>query len=108
MVGFCVVCIGDGEGGDIFRVERGWEEVRGRGRIRGGGDLVGLGREKGEKYGIGVWVFLGEIEVESRWKGNGVCGGGGEGLGELMGGRGGGVGCWDGFNGEENLEGGGK
>ncbi len=104
MVGLCVFCIKDAKPQDLFTMKTPAVTQSGSGSVSGPADLVALATEKAQKYNIPVTLFLAQIQAESSWNPQAVSEVGAEGLGQLMPSTAAGLGCYDTFNPEQNLE----
>ena len=104
MVGLCVFCIKDAKPQDLFTMKTPAVTQTGSGIVSGPADLVSLATEKAQKYNIPVTLFLAQIQAESNWNPQAVSEVGAEGLGQLMPATAAGLGCYDPFNPEQNLE----
>ena len=104
MVGLCVFCIKDAKPQDIFTMKTPAVTQTGSGSVSGPADLVSIATEKAQKYNIPVTLFLAQIQAESSWNPQAVSEVGAEGLGQLMPSTAAGLGCYDPFNPEQNLE----
>ena len=104
MVGLCVFCIKDAAPQDLFTMKTPAVTQSGTGNVSGPPDLVAIATVKAQKYGIPVTLFLAQIQTESSWNPHAVSEVGAEGLGQLMPSTAAGLGCYDSFNPEQNLE----
>ncbi|WP_019554948.1 transglycosylase SLT domain-containing protein [Propionispira raffinosivorans] len=104
MVGLCIFCIKDAKPQDVFTMKIPAVTQTGTGSVSGPANLVDIATGKAQKYNIPVTLFLAQIQAESSWNSQAVSEAGAEGLGQLMPATAVGLGCYDPFNPEQNLE----